>query len=385
MHLVLSPDSVPSVLDLPVQHGAVTVPTTIRKKSLERLSLLSLGTCSSDTVTREPWKNCGSLPRVANEENIPGVLYCCPAGDPLPVFSARGVFVSGRGTVFDNRTFYGAEGDHEAAYNVALDKGAWVPVLPRAFNLLQIWSDNYYHTIVDVLAFMWQMRDLLRAHREIPILFRKGLRLHDLLALLDWTPGDIGPAIRCHRTVYYYADTLYFPSRGRYLNATLVDWEGLRAHFFTNSLPRMAGITPPRAARSLHIVVLKRFSQSGRRTLINSALLERAILDRYGASRVTIFNGTQTLVESMRIFSTATLMVGPHGAGFSNMIFAPAGAVVLEVMPDRYQQWCFRHLAERIGLRHHHVMGAGNAKGPLQADIVGIIDRVTELASLFDP
>lgn len=38
--------------------------------------------------------------------------------------------------------------------------------------------------------------------------------------------------------------------------------------------------------------------------------------------------------QQVSIFSNARIIVGPHGAGMTNAIYAPAGAIILEVMPD---------------------------------------------------
>ena len=80
-----------------------------------------------------------------------------------------------------------------------------------------------------------------------------------------------------------------------------------------------------------------------------------ALLKEHGFE--TVIPGRMTLQEQIETFSDASIVVGAHGAGLINMIFAPRNAVLIELsdvllsyMPD------FRILADTVPLNHFELI-----------------------------
>ena len=68
--------------------------------------------------------------------------------------------------------------------------------------------------------------------------------------------------------------------------------------------------------------------------------------------------------EQVRAFAEAECIVGPHGAGLTNLAFAPAGAAVVELFAHDYVNECFWALATAVGrLRYRYLVGDGSASG----------------------
>ncbi len=63
------------------------------------------------------------------------------------------------------------------------------------------------------------------------------------------------------------------------------------------------------------------------------------------------------------LFQQAGMVVAPHGAGLANMVFAPPGLRVIELLPDGVMNWCYRHLAAACGHDYDCVIGR-SAPGP---------------------
>ncbi len=61
--------------------------------------------------------------------------------------------------------------------------------------------------------------------------------------------------------------------------------------------------------------------------------------------------------EQVRLFRGAECVVGPHGAGLTNIGFARAGCRLLELQMDAYVNWQFRHLAALRGVAYDCVLG----------------------------
>jgi capsular polysaccharide biosynthesis protein len=64
-----------------------------------------------------------------------------------------------------------------------------------------------------------------------------------------------------------------------------------------------------------------------------------------------------SLREQAELFSSATHVVAPHGAGLANILFCRPGTVLLELMMDGYMNPCFRKLAALRTLRYGSVVG----------------------------
>ena len=62
--------------------------------------------------------------------------------------------------------------------------------------------------------------------------------------------------------------------------------------------------------------------------------------------------GDMSLIEQIRTFSEAQVVVGPHGAGLTNMIFSPEGATLVELFGSNYLNGCFWAIASLRRQRH---------------------------------
>jgi len=62
--------------------------------------------------------------------------------------------------------------------------------------------------------------------------------------------------------------------------------------------------------------------------------------------------GQYSFAKQIEMFREVEIVAGPHGAGFTNMVFAPPDATLLEFFGDNYINGCFWALANISGQRH---------------------------------
>jgi capsular polysaccharide biosynthesis protein len=110
---------------------------------------------------------------------------------------------------------------------------------------------------------------------------------------------------------------------------------------------RVAGhMGPPELARDLLFVSRR---DSNLRVMHNEAELEAALRP---LGFTTFVAGEAPVTEQIRAFSRARVVVGAHGAGLTNLIFAPPGAFVLEIAtPGSIGMEEFRFIAGAMGQR----------------------------------
>ena len=122
------------------------------------------------------------------------------------------------------------------------------------------------------------------------------------------------------------------------------------------ALPRFLAGLLPEAAHST--VFPRRFyvdrGGSGNRRLENEAAVIAA-LARQGVMPVRLER--LTFATQVALFRHAELVVAPHGAGLANLVFAPPGCAVVELVMDAYPHWAFRRLAALGGLDYDCVIG----------------------------
>jgi hypothetical protein len=97
--------------------------------------------------------------------------------------------------------------------------------------------------------------------------------------------------------------------------------------------------------------------------------------------------GDLNFTDQIRLFREAVLVVGPHGAGMTNIVFCDPGTLVYELLPSHYPNACFCNLAHTCKLRYWADAFESDGGGPVhlrdwESDTSLVIDRLDEIASL---
>jgi len=61
--------------------------------------------------------------------------------------------------------------------------------------------------------------------------------------------------------------------------------------------------------------------------------------------------------EQVRLFRNAEIVVGPHGAGFTNLIFSKPGTRVVEILAKGYERRCYWSLSAELGHDYRFYLG----------------------------
>ena len=80
-----------------------------------------------------------------------------------------------------------------------------------------------------------------------------------------------------------------------------------------------------------------------------SPQVRAALQQSFPSFEIVEFTGDGTIVSQLEAFATASVVVGPHGAGLSNIVVSSLHTPVLEIGPISCST-CFLHLAIKVGL-----------------------------------
>ena len=90
---------------------------------------------------------------------------------------------------------------------------------------------------------------------------------------------------------------------------------------------------------------------------------------------------TSFCLAAMKLFRKTRLLIGPHGAAFTNMVFMPLNASVFEMRPRGWPKGCYRQLAAVCSLQYFSVWGEGNKTTTLTLDLVDVKAKLEHIRS----
>ncbi len=80
-------------------------------------------------------------------------------------------------------------------------------------------------------------------------------------------------------------------------------------------------------------------------------------LSRQGFSVIRLEE--HSFAEQIALFAGAEVIVAPHGAGLTNLLWCKAGTKVLELFSPNYVNVCYWAAANQLGLDYHYLIGGG--------------------------
>ncbi|HEY0376121.1 MAG TPA: glycosyltransferase family 61 protein [Pyrinomonadaceae bacterium] len=214
--------------------------------------------------------------------------------------------------------------------------GHYATIMGRAWR-------NFYHWNAECLTRL----ALLERLPDVPLLFSDKLTWwhRDSLAALG---------VEAHRIVEledgcYEVDRLYFPSFAG-VTGDIADWawRDLRRRFWRGEEHA------PKVGKRVYL------SRGGavHRQVVNEEEVVRA-LEREGFTALEPHR--MTSAEKVAALCDAEVIVGVHGAGMTNVLFAPAGARVVEVLDPAHTVGVFYAMAASLGQDYWYLTGENEA------------------------
>lgn len=106
------------------------------------------------------------------------------------------------------------------------------------------------------------------------------------------------------------------------------------------------GVFPPSQAGSPRKKIWIRRMERTQRCVLNESALE-SLWETHGVQPVQL--ESIPIHEQALLFQEAKLVVAPHGAGLTNLLFARPGGTLVEIFSESYVNQCYRVLAAAAG------------------------------------
>ena len=225
-------------------------------------------------------------------------------------------------------------------------------------------SDNYYHWLLESVP-RWKMLQAANCHDyDFVLLHSRPLAFQD--EVLDRLKAPKAKRLRCPKNFVHQFEKLVVPAMP-FPPEEASAW----ACAFVRSLF-------PMGTSGLEKVYLRR--GAGRRRLINESELETA-LQSHGF--VSIQPDQLTVAEQAKSLSSARCVVAPHGAPLTNLLFAPRGALLVELFHPQHKNRCYINLAAACGHRYasldgHPANRAGDKRLEYTVDVPAVLKALAE-------
>jgi capsular polysaccharide biosynthesis protein len=205
-------------------------------------------------------------------------------------------------------------------------------------------SDNYYHWLLDSLprwkilqAAGWRDYDYVLLHSQ-PRRFQE--------ETLDWLGVPAAKRLRCSKNFTHQFQRLVVPAMPFPLEE-VPPWVCAWLRSFI-----------PKKTSGPEKIFLSRRGAGGRQ-LANEAELEAALAKR---GFVAMQPEKLSVMEQAQRLGSARCVVAPHGAALANLVFAPPGALLVELFHPQHKNRCYVNLAQACG--HRYASLDGNALQP---------------------
>jgi len=215
-------------------------------------------------------------------------------------------------------------------------------------SMIHLWSDNYYHWTVEFLPQLRSLRqyeaktgvrpDILVQH-DPPEWIPESIRLTGISdgRIREWN----GQPTRITELLVSDHRITTGGQHGSY-DFSLDDHRWVREAVLSN-------LTNRHEERDERIYVSRQ--QSIRR--VENFETIRRLLEKYGFEVYTLEN--MPVEDQARLFDAADHIVAPHGAGLTNILYAPSSASVLELLPGPQYNSNFFRIASMLGQRYSYI------------------------------
>ena len=228
-------------------------------------------------------------------------------------------------------------------------------------SIVSRWNDgrNYYHWFMDGLTRLIHLAEFpgecrIIVPRNLPSFASRSL---ELLALNHRVIGISGEDLRIGR--YWFAGPTMLSGCPDPLG---VAW--LRDR-----------LLPPRSEPPKRKLYIERNAPT--RSPVNAAEVRDHFL---GRGWEVVDPSQHSLDEQIRMFQGAAAVVGVHGAGLTNLLWASPGTKVIELMPGNRRNGCYAGISLVIGLEHHCLICPSDA----HANILIPLPALDSLLSALD-
>ena len=231
-------------------------------------------------------------------------------------------------------------------------------IIDEVFIISQYWGEAYFHKMMEDMPRLAPFLLFLRAHPNIRIHMRtRNPNTDYLFGALGLDPSRI-------ITGNVHGKLVYLP-RSTACGHLLISEGQLLSHEYRVYIENKV-----KGNKTWNSVVLIKRSRSRRfnqQTQVENVV--KNLTDKFGF-RYELFpdNPSPSVEDTMLMFYRARVIIGPHGAGLSNMLFSRPGTVVIEVICNP-PNVCYLQSSYYLGHKYYGVPSRKGCDGGIDVNV----------------
>ena len=250
------------------------------------------------------------------------------------------------------------------------------PIYKEVFVVTQFWGESFFHRMIEVMPRLAPFLSFLRSNPSIKIHAPRDRGMtYEMMKLFDLNPERIVVGI-------IRAKIIYLP-QGTPCGFPQVQSLQLLSHHFRNSLKDNRSFQNNSVVSFSPRNKLIMIRRSGTRRFLHDQEME-VLLKNFSEKHGLILhifsdNAIPGLVETISLFNSAFIVVAPHGAGLSNVLFSEPGTLVVEgVCNPPHVNMCFQFVSHVLGHRYHAIPSISGCESYINIvpqDFIDILDQ----------
>lgn len=228
---------------------------------------------------------------------------------------------------------------------------------------LQDWGNNYFHWMTETLPRIVAMQ---HQHPSMPVIIPSNYLAYpfivESLELFKFVVKiiDVRQSLKIDRLF-----AISIPHVGRFN-------EGLM-HFFRDKM--LSGTYS--CAQPFRCIYITRGKAKRRRISNEDAVFDS--LEQKGFEKLELED--LKLIDQVKVFQEARIVVASHGAGLTNIMFMQKGQIVIELKSENNRYWCYFSMARVFGLKYYYSLNQGSSCNHRDADITVDVPRLQILVN----
>ena len=218
---------------------------------------------------------------------------------------------------------------------------------------------NYSHWLIDVLPRIHLLKES-GWYEKVDWFLVPSYRIDFQIDTLKLLGIDQSKVIIAREPFHLQADNLISTSNPRGQKSYLIpDWmhQFLRESFLTQELSNYDDYS---------LLYISRKDSKVRNVTNESELIQ--LLHQYGFKSVELskFN----FLEKVKLFSSAKMIISAHGAGLTNLLFARANSVFIELYSEGFVNTVFYNIARITGMDYHYLICRSKTKSKIRTQAI---------------
>jgi len=205
--------------------------------------------------------------------------------------------------------------------------------------ILGDWGTNYYHILTEEIPNLIKIN---KYSKTLPVIMNHNeTYIKDILSVFKFE----NPIIKIDKSNLYNIRKCYTTNISLSGKPSKYELELVRNYLINKNIIKME-------KQELGVIIYR--IEDERRILNHNDMLNH-LNNKYSNIKWVVFH-VMSFLDTINLFSKAKIIIAPHGAGLTNMMFSPTGCNIIELMPYSDPNECYYHLSSILDHNYYCIV-----------------------------